>query len=464
MKGLNMSRKSKNLLLVIIIPVLVSLACNFSAGGTDSDAESVPTGESSGTIRTIPTTESGAEPTSLPAIASSSSSSDSMSEDTVLVMKEPIFIQDETNLITVFVFENTDTNAGIEEIEYTVIASDADGVTIKTETGFIEYLPAGERTGVASQMFLEEGQVVEFVDIEWTYYTDASGSVDYPFTFENPHYYFDTFWDRFTTVMVNNSSTTFTNVRVDMIAYDSAGIVIGGGYTTVNIVPGNNQVGLSINGFVSNDPVTYEFFPRYSILTSEVDDANLLTDLTVLKSGFFFNETTLGGGFLVQNTTDEVLKSSQYYFTIYEEDGTVAQVASGYIDLIWPGQTQGVSPGSVSLSEGANPNKFDVFVLAGNPEEDELPTNPLTAQDVTFVSDDFFPRVSVTIANAHSEIIENPFVTVLLYNAQDEIIGGGYTYPDPIPANGSLTYEVYVTHVTAEPPARIEAFPTMTGW
>jgi hypothetical protein len=463
-----MSRSSKLPLFAIILPLLVSLACNFSPGGSDSESEtdttSAPTAETSGTIRTIPTTESGAEPTSLPAISSSSSSSDSMSEDTVLVMKEPIYIQDGTNLITVFVFENMDTNAAIEEIEYTVIAADAAGVTLKTESGYIDLLSEGGRTGVASQMFLEEGQVVESVDIEWTYYTDATGTVDYPFSFENPRYYFDPFWDRFTTVMVNNSSTTYTNVRVDMIAYDSTGIVIGGGYTTVNVVPGNNQVGLSINGFVSNDPVTYEFFPRFSILTNEIDDANLLADLTVLKSGYFFNETTLGGGFLVQNTTNEVLKSSQYYLSIYEEDGTVAQVASGYIDLMWPGQIQGVSPGSVTLSEGANPNKFDVFVLAGIPEENELTANPLSAQNTTFVSDEFFPRVSVTIANSHNQDIENPFVTVLLYDANDEIIGGGYTYPDPIPANGTLTYDVYVTNATTAPPDRIEAFPTLTGW
>jgi hypothetical protein len=57
-----------------------------------------------------------------------------MSEDTVLVMKEPIFIQDETNLITVFLFENLD-NAGIEDIEYTIIASDANGASLKTEDG-----------------------------------------------------------------------------------------------------------------------------------------------------------------------------------------------------------------------------------------------------------------------------------------------------------------------------------------
>jgi len=462
-----MSLKSKTPLLALILPLLVSLACNFSAGGSDSEAESpiaaAPTSETSGTVRTIPTSEPGAEPTSLPAIASSSSSSDTMSEDTVLVMKEPIFIQDETNLITVFLFENLDSD-GIEDIEYTIIASDANGATLKTETGFLEFIPAGGRTGVASQMYLEEGLVVENVDIEWTYYTDAIGSAETPFSFENSRYYFDPYWDRFTAVMTNSSDTTYTNVRVDMIAYDSAGMVVGGGYTNVNFIPGNSQVGVSIYGFVSDDPVTYEFFPRTGILTSESDDASVFQDISVLKTGFFFNETTLGGGFLVQNNTDEVMKSAMYYLTIYEEDGSVSQVNSGYINLLWPGQSLGVSPGEVVLSEGANPTKFDVFVIPGNPEDQELDANPLTTQSATFLDDEFFSSVSVTIANAHNETIDNPFVTVLLYNAQDEIIGGGYTYPGPIAANGSLSYDVYVTNTSSEPPARVEAFPTISNW
>ncbi|MBE0686819.1 MAG: hypothetical protein IH585_12590 [Anaerolineaceae bacterium] len=462
-----MKFSSKLPLLALILPILVSLACNFSASGNNSETDSptspAPTSETSGTVRTIPTSEPGAEPTSLPAIASSSSSSDTMSEDTVLVMKEPIFIQDETNLITVFLFENLDT-AGIEDIEYTIIASDVNGATLKTETGYIDFIPASGRTGVASQMYLDEGLVVENVDIEWTYYMDASGSADTPFTFENSRYYFDPYWDRFTSVMTNNSSTTYTNVRVDMIAYDSAGMVVGGGYTNVNFIPGNAQVGVSINGFVSDDPVTYEFFPRTSILSGEINDASVFQDLSVLKTGFFFNETTLGGGFLVQNNTNEVMKSSMYYLTIYEADGSVSQVNSGYINLLWPEQTLGVSPGEVMLSEGANPTKFEVYVMAGNPEDQELDANPLTTQDVTFLADQLYPGVSVTIANAHSEPIDNPFVTVLLYNARDEIIGGGYSYPDPIPANGSLTYEVYVTHTSSEPPARVEAFPTVSNW
>lgn len=462
-----MSHSSKIPFFALILPLFVSLACNFSTGGSDSEAEStnsiVPTSETSGTVRTIPTTEPGAEPTSLPAIASSSSSSDSMSEDTVLVMKEPIYIQDETNLITVFLFENLDTS-GIEDIEYTIIASDASGATLKTENGYIDFIPAGGRTGVASQMYLDEGLVAENVDIEWTYYTDATGSDETPFSFENSRYYFDPYWDRFTAVMTNNSATTYTNVRVDMIAYDSAGMVVGGGYTTVNFIPGNSKVGLSINGFVSDDPVTYEFYPKLSILSNETNDSNLFTDLSILKTGFYYDETNLGGGFLVQNNTNDIIKGAEYNLTIYENDGTVAQVSSGIMSLIWPGQTIGVSPGSVTLSEGANPTDFEVNVMAGEPVDQEFSTNPLSIQNSTFVDDDLYPFVTVTIANAHNQEINNPYVTVILYDAADEIIGGGYTYPDPVPANGTLTYEVYVTNATAGPPDRIEAFVSLTSY
>ena len=250
-----MKHRSKIPLIFLVLPLLVSLACNFSMGGSDSESETdtsdvAPTSETSGSIRTIPTSESGVTPTSLPAI---SSSSDTESMDDELVMKEPIFIQDGTNLITVFLFENTDT-AGVEDIEYTVTASDVNGTIIETDTGSIDFIAAGTTTGVASQMYLDEGVTVENVDIDWTYYVDASGSNEIPFTFENARYYFDPFWDRFTAVMVNNSSDSFTNVRVDMIAYDAAGMVIGGGYSLVNFIPGDAQVGVSINGFVSDDP------------------------------------------------------------------------------------------------------------------------------------------------------------------------------------------------------------------
>lgn len=462
-----MKFSSKIPLLALILPLLVSLACNFSPAGSDSETESVatalPTTGTSGTVRTIPTSEPGAEPTSLPAIASSSSSSDTQSEDTVLVMKEPIYIQDERNLITVFLFENQDT-AGIEDIEYTIIASDANGATLKTEDGYIDFIPAGGRSGVASQMYLDEGLVVENVDIEWTYYTDASGSADTPFTFENSRYYFDPYWDRFTSVMSNNSNSTFTNVHVDMIAYDAAGLVVGGGFTTLNFIPGNSKVGLSINGFVSDDPVTYEFFPKLSIITNESSDDNLFTDISTLKTGFYYNETSLGGGFLVQNTTSEVMRGAEYILTIYEEDGSVSQVANGIISLIWPGQTIGISPGTVTLSEGAAPTDFVVNVMAGEPFDQEFSTNPLSVQSSTFVADNLYPKVTITIANAHNQEINNPYVTVLLYNAADEIIGGGYSYPDPIPANGTLTYDVYVTHVSSEAPARVEAFVSLTSY
>jgi len=464
-----MKRTHKFPLFLLSLPLLLSLACGFSIGNTDSDptSESIdqaaaPTAETSGTVRTIPTTESDTQPTSLPAVPASSSDGDS--SDDVLTMKDPIFIQEERNLITTFVFENLDTTAGIEDIEYNVVVTDASGTTIETETGYIDFLNAGARIGVASQMYLEEGQVAEAVDIDWVYYTDASGSVDNPFTFENNRYYFDPYWDRFTAVMVNNEPNAYTNVRVDVIAYDSAGIVIGGGFTYVDFIPGNDQVGVSINGYVSDDPASFEFFPRLNVLSQTLNNNELMQNVNILQTGFFYNESTLTGGFLMQNTSNQVMKDAQYYITIYEEDGTVSQVANGYINLLWPGQTYGISPGSVQLSEGATPSEFNVYLKSGTLEDHELATNPLTAQDVTFLPDPNFPKVSLTINNAHSEVVDNPYLTVLLFNAEDEIIGGGYTYPDPIPANGSLTYEIYVTQVTSDPPARVEAYPTLTSW
>lgn len=466
-----MKHTQKLPLFLLTLPLLLSLACGFSIGDTDSESENTPengenatepTAETSGTIRTIPTQESGQEATSLPAMPSSSSEGDS--SDDVLVMHDPIFIQEERNLITTFLFENTDPIAGIEDIEYNVTVTDASGNTLNVETGYIDFINAGSRIGVASQMYLNEGEVAEGVDIDWIYYMGAEGSVENPFTFENSRYYFDPSWDRFTAVMTNNSSSAYTNVRVDVIAYDAGGVVIGGGFTYVDFVPGNDQVGVSINGYVSDDPASFEFFPRMGVLSNTLTNDELTQNLNILQSGFFYNETTLTGGFLVENTSNQVMKDAQYYITIYETDGTVAQTAQGYINSLWPGQTYGISPGNIQLSEGAAPSEFNVYLKSGTLSEDELDANPLTAQNVTYLDDPNYPKVSLTINNAHSEVVDSPYVTVLLFNAEDEIIGGNYAYPDPIPANGSLTYEIYVTLVTNEPPVRIEAYPTLTSW
>ena len=118
----------------------------------------------------------------------------------------------------------------------------------------------------------------------------------------------------------------------------------------------------------------------------------------------------------------------------------------------------------VTLSEGANPTEYYVFVLPGTIKDDALTSNPLTATDVTFTDEKFYPRANVTINNSHSQSIDNPFLTVLLFNAQDEITGGGFAYPDPIPANGNLTLSVFVTNNTGETPARVEAYPTVSNW
>lgn len=464
-----MKKQSKRALLFLILPLILSLACGFSIGGSDSentpeavDNPSSPTTEDSGTIRTIPTQEPGSEATSLPAMPSSSSDGDS--SDDVLIMHDPIFIQDGRNLITTFVFENLDTSAGIEDIEYNVVVTDASGTTIQTETGYIDFMNAGARLGVASQMYLDEGLEAEAVDIDWVYYMDATGSVENPFTFENTRYYFDPNWDRFTAAMVNPTSSAYTNVRVDVIAYDSAGIVIGGGFTYVDFIPANDKVGVSINGYVSDDPASFEFFPRMGILSDTLSNEEMTENINILQTGFFYNETSLTGGFLVENTANQEMKDAQYYLTIYEADGTVAQTAKGYINFLWPGQPFAISPGTITLSEGAAPAEFVVQLKSGTLEDHELDSNPLSAQNATYLADPNFPKVSVTINNAHSAVIDNPYLTVLLFNAEGEIIGGNYSYPDPIPANGSLDFEIFVTQVTADPPARVEAYVTVTSW
>ena len=457
-----MLKKTKLPLLLLVVLLLVSLACSFSAKGSkekNDAAEPVPTSGESGTIRTAPTKEVAGEPGS----TSEGESASSESGDEVLVMNEPIYIQDDTNLVTVFMFENTDLKAGVENIEYTIIVTDADGAELATDYGWIDFIPAGGKTGAASKVYLMEGEVADNVDIEWTYYTDAKGTDDNPFTFEKERYFPDTYWDRFTAKMNNKSDTTYRDTRVDMIAYNAEGQIVGGGYTYVDFIPGNSSVGVSIEGFVSDDPVSYEFFPKYSDFLS-IEGSEIYQDVSIVKTGFYYEETILGGGFQVKNNTDKAIQNTIYILTIYEADGTVGQVESGYINVLWPGEVMGVSPSWVTLSEGSAPSDFEVCVLPGDAVEDPEASNPLSVQSAEFVDDKYGDHVTVMVANSSSVDVDDPIITVLLFNANDEIIGGGYYFADTIEASGSFSYEVYVTNPAEEVPARIEVYVSRFSW
>jgi len=131
----------------------VSLACSFSdftklpvtnstptpdTTTINTPAVKTPAASSSGRTRFVPTTDPSLLPTSEPEYTSSIESNGEGDLD----MTDSLYIQNGRNLLTFFLLENTYED-GVDQIEYTVTASDEMGNEIKTDTGIIDYIAPG---------------------------------------------------------------------------------------------------------------------------------------------------------------------------------------------------------------------------------------------------------------------------------------------------------------------------------
>jgi hypothetical protein len=137
----------------------------------------------------------------------------------------------------------------------------------------------------------------------------------------------------------------------------------------------------------------------------------------------------------------------------------VVDTASGYIELVLPGQTLGVGDSTI-LDEGVTVSKIEVQISTG----DAVPSSAIP----TFTVDMVEFRVGTFSSHAVG-IIRSPFnidisslrVSAVAFDATNNIIGGGFTYANFITANGSRGIEVSVNALPNV--SRVEIYPTVSG-
>jgi len=65
------------------------------------------------------------------------------------------------------------------------------------------------------------------------------------------------------------------------------------------------------------------------------------------------------------------------------------------------------------------------------------------------------------VKSPYQKDLENIRVAAVAYDEAGNIIGGGFTYLDFVPANGQAAVEVSIT--TSGVPATVELYPTISG-
>lgn len=183
-------------------------------------------------------------------------------------------------------------------------------------------------------------------------------------------------------------------------------------------------------------------------------------DIAVVSYGFGQDNRSVGYSFIVENPNSGLsFERSQYQLAALDESGAIVDTDSGFISLLLPDQTLGVS-GSFFVDEGVTVASINVQLNAGDSETAE-PIATFTVENPTYFAGSFSSSVTGVIGNPYERDLSNVRVSAVAYNAADEIVGGGFTFLNFVLANSTTGVDVSVT--TAGEVARVELYPTISG-
>jgi hypothetical protein len=364
--------------------------------------------------------------------------------------------------------ENPNQYFSILNTQFQITIFDENGTELKTDFPHIEHMDIiypGQIVGLSGKLDLDEDQLISKIEIQ---VQDGDPEiVDQMFTLdsENITYFKGDDWSSVTSIISNPYNTDLTNILVSAVLYDEDDNIIGGGFTYLDFILANSSTGISIHLYEDyGDIVSVEIYPILSGLTGftyDYDKPEDASTISIKKFGFEQNEYgTVYYGFLVENpNSNYALENSQYHMAGYSSDGVVLCADFGYIETILPNQTLGKGGYLFPISDQAI-DYIEVTIHHGEYIETEaLPS--FTSENIQFIDDAFDPKVTGTLMNPYDIDISDLWVYVIAFNDSGDIIGGGYSLLDFIPANGTTAVEASVT--VAGVPASLEFYATISS-
>ena len=372
------------------------------------------------------------------------------------------FGQRERNVGFGFIVENPNPSYALENSQYQAAIYDAAGTVIKTESGYLQVVLPSQTLGVAGTAFLSEGAKAAKVEVQLNAKNYVASEALPTFTVEKIDYQDDKFTPKVTAVIKNPYKTDVDNLRVNVIAFDAAGKIVGGGFTYQNFILANGQTGTSVSVVADSKPAKVDVYPTLSslsLLRSPKPPAEAKSAI-ITSQGFGQSARQVGYAFLVQNPNPNFsIESMEYQATAYAADGRVLSSNSGYVEVLLPNQQLGVGD-SIYVPEGAQVKSLEVQVRSTKfTKSDALTT--LTTEKVTYVADRFSPKVTGVVKSPYSKDVKNIRANAVAYDASGKIIGGGFTYIDFVPANGQAAVEISVK--TSENPVKVEIYPVLSA-
>jgi hypothetical protein len=373
------------------------------------------------------------------------------------------FGQDEREIGFGFTVINPNSAVAIEDSQYQVAFFGPDGAVVETESGYIDVVLPSQTLGIGGTTYVNEGVTVSKIEVQLGM-GDAYLSEPIPaFTVTYAEYIPEDYFSYAVGVIQNPFNRAISSLRVSALAYDANNNIVGGGYTYCNFVLANRSRGIRISVNALPGASRVDIYPTLSSL-SELDASEDVLAGTnppvLLRQGFGQDNDRVAYGFVVQNSNAGfAVESSEYVITAYSGDGRVIGVEEGYVYLLLPGQTLGVA-NTTYLSREEPIGRLEVHLLPGDYVATEsLPA--FSAQNISYQPGDYSSALTGQIVSPYPRDISDLRVAAILYDGSGAIVGGGFTYLDFVPANGTAAVEVSV--VASGQPTGAELYASISG-
>jgi hypothetical protein len=197
------------------------------------------------------------------AVSSYSALTEEESTEADLVLLDQGFIQGDYSAGAIFLVQNTSTDSVIESSQYRAEAYDEAGTVLATDEGYIEVVFPGETLAIYSDLYLPDGATLGNVIVQINQ-GDVSTSPSYPTNpFSSSMVKFQTgaYSNSVTAIIANSDASLIEGPMVVVVGYDASGKINGGGYTYLDFIPGQSQIGISINYDGKEPPTTVSLRP-----------------------------------------------------------------------------------------------------------------------------------------------------------------------------------------------------------
>ncbi len=447
------------MLLFLLFPLIVGLACLSSAPDPTATPREplLPTED----LLLVPTSEA------TPTIEQQAPQGTQQPIDLVQ-LDQRFWTQDGSHVFVGYMFENPLSDLVFEDVEFTVTLVGFSGNLIETDIFLMPWFFADQTMAVVSNFWLaDESVVVDSVEIDWTFSgTSPADDMANPFKTDSIIYWDNASFPNVSGKIVNNQSTTFKDIRANILCYNGADEIIGGGYTFIDFIHLNDYMGFITYVDVFGDVARVEVFPTLTYSTQFIEKTDFLSDISIQEVYFYEdNYQSIYGGLVAKNETKHTLRNSLFYVTFYDKDDHITSTGSAYIDLLLPGEALGVVPWFFTQPDDAISTRRDILILPGESEPDyELAANPFTVNSAALTEGDNH-TVRVNFTNTLSKQVSEVDVFVLVYNADGQIIGGGKDWTsESIPPGGASEIEVWVTYAWSETIDAVKAWIAPNTW